>query len=320
MKIPFGKKSKKIIKVYEPPQSTSLDSNTLINNDYLDLEKKLVFVFGTPRSGSTWLKNDILRRERIRSFNEPMLGAQLGAFIDNPAVHWNLFIGNYSAKFTRLIDQDRKDLFFSPDFESVWRKSLRTLILDRVFAQFGNKGYDYILIKSPNESHASDLVMKTLPESKLIFLVRDGRDVIDSRQGKFHNPGSLIRPETPEERKFRMSHFAVMWNLMIETTQKAYDNHDTKLRLLVRYEDLRLNPVKEIDRIYQFLGYDLGNDEIKNIAERTSFENVPKNMKGEDKNIRKAKPGGYEEYFTDEEIKIINKMMKENLKKYGYEV
>jgi len=139
-------------------------------------------------------------------------------------------------------------------------------------------------------------------------------------QYNFHNPGSAIRPETPEERKFRISHFAMMWNIMIETTQKAYDNHDPKLRLLIKYEDLRLNSFKEIDRTYKFLGYELGKEEIQAIVERTSFENVPKNMKGEDKNIRKAKPGGFKDYFTNEEIKIVNKMMKVNLKKYKYEV
>jgi hypothetical protein len=321
MKFLFGKKSqRKTRKVFETPQST-LNSNTLSSDDiYSNLEKKIVFIFGTPRSGSTWLKLIIHRQKRIRSIDEPMLGAQLGAFNDNPAVHWNLFIGNHAVRFSRILDQDRNDLFFSPNFEHSWRKSLRIMILDRIIAQFGNEGYDHVVIKAPNESHAADLIMQTLPKSKLIFLIRDGRDVIDSRQGKFHNPGSLIRPETPEERKFRISHFALMWNIMIEATQKAYDNHEPKLRLLVKYEDLRINSFDEIARIYKFLGYNLKKEELKNIVEQTSFENVPENMKGKDKNIRKAKPGGFKEYFTNEELELVHKMIKDNLKKYNYEI
>lgn len=303
------------------PQYSADNSSILEKKLFEELESKLVWIFGSPRSGSTWLAHDILRKEKMRSLDETMLGAQLGAFYDNPAPHWNLFRGHYKAKFSRIIDRDRDDLFFSSKFEKSWNESLRLLILNRIKAQFGFAGYNHVILKSPNESHGSDILLKCVPNSKLIFLVRDGRDVIDSRQGKFHNPrGSLSGPETSEERKFRIGHFSVMWNLMIETTQKAFDAHNPNLRLLVKYEDLRLNPAKEIERIYKFLGYDLSEDEINKIADITSFENVPNELKGKDKNIRKGKPGGFYDYFTDKELKIANKIMKDNLLRYGYKV
>jgi len=302
-------------------QSASIHSDNIKDKLYNELESKLVWIFGTPRSGSTWLAHDILRHEKIRSLDETMIGAQLGAFYDNPAPHWALMNNHHKARFTRIIDRDRDDLFFSRKFEKTWKKSLRLLILDRIRAQFGITGYDHIVMKAPNESHASDLIMKCAPNSKLIFLVRDGRDVIDSRQGKFHNPRGLkARPETHEERKYRISHFALMWNIMIETTKKAYESHSPNLRLLVRYEDLRLDPVKEINRIYKFLGYDLSDEQIRRLADITSFENIPSELKGGDKNIRKGKPGGFREYFSSEELKIVNKMMSENLREYGYQI
>jgi len=211
--------------------------------------------------------------------------------------------------------------FFSSKFEDGWKAPLRFLILKRIQSQFGFSGFDHMLLKAPNESHAADFILKILPNSKLIFLVRDGRDVIDSRQAKFHNPRSIkAGPETSKERKFRISHFALMWNLMIETTQKAYDSHNPTLRILVRYEDLRQKPLTEINRIYKFLGYDLSEEELKRIADSTSFENVPNEIKGEDKNIRKAKPRGFEDYFSDDELNLVNKMMKKNLLRYGYKI
>jgi len=286
-----------------------------------NLEKKLVWVCGTPRSGSTWLASNILRRKGIRMIDELMIGAQVGAFLDNPQVHWNIFQGKYKARYTRIVDAVRDDLFFSSKYEEKWIKSLRNFVLSRISAQFGYSGYDHIVLKSPNESHGSDVLLKCFPNSKLIFLIRDGRDVIDSRQSKFQNPRKGARgPETPEERKFRIGHFSMMWNIMIETTQKAYENHDPDLRILVKYEDLRQESEREIKRIFEFLGYHLSEDEIKEIADLTSFENVPSEMKGEDKNIRKAKPGGFHDYFSDEEIKIMNKIMGENLTKFGYKL
>ena len=37
-----------------------------------------------------------------------------------------------------------------------------------------------MVIKEVNGSHGADLVMSLFPRSKMIFLVRDGRDVLDS--------------------------------------------------------------------------------------------------------------------------------------------
>ena len=195
------------------------------------------------------------------------------------------------------------------------------MILHRNLAQFCFYRYEHVIIKAPNESHASDLLMKCVPKSKLIFLIRDGRDVIDSRQGKFQNPGRFFsRPETDEERKFRIAHFAKMWNLMIETTQRAYDKHNSNLRLMVKYEDLLTSPINEIKKIYDFLGYQLPEAKIKEIADVTSFENVPDELKGEDKNIRKAQPESFKDYFSEKELEMVNEIMKNNLEKYDYQV
>jgi len=291
-----------------------------IKKTFDELEKKLVWVFGTPRSGSTWLLNQILSMDGIEGIDELMIGAQLGAFRDDPNIHWNLMKGNYNVKFTRIIDIVRPDSFFKSKEGKHWKKSLRILILFRLLPVFGSSGYDHIVIKAPNESHGSDIIMKCFPNSKLIFLIRDGRDVIDSRQGKHHNPRKDVGPETSEQRKFRIAHFALMWNTMINITKKAYNAHNPDLRLLVKYEDLRLNPIPEIKRIYKFLGYDLIDEELKFIADESSFENIPDELKGDDKAIRKAKPGSYKEYFTEEELKIANKMMKENLLEFGYKL
>jgi len=291
----------------------------ILAEHYKELEKKLVWIFGTPRSGSTWLASEILRHKGIRILDEPAIGIHLGAFFDNPQIHWNLFNVNYSTNFTRIIDRDRDNLFFSKKYEPVWKDSLRSLILDRISAQFGLAGYDNIVIKAPNESHAADIIMKCLPNSKMVLLVRDGRDVIDSRQGKFHNPRlGKATIETPQERQFRISHFALMWNHHTTIAKKAFDLHSPQLRLFVKYEDLRLGPIEQIKRIYKFLGFELSESEIKKISSETSFENVPADQKGEDKNKRKARPEGYKEYFTYDEIRLLNKIMKENLIKFGY--
>lgn len=286
--------------------------------NYDEFEKKLVWIFGTPRSGSTWLAEKILKSVNVGVHSESMIGAQLAAFRDNPITPWNMFKGRLKARSVRIIDQDRPHLFFSPKYENSWKPALRQLILNRLMAQHSLKNYDYLIVRSPNESHGSDIIMKIFPNSRLIFLVRDGRDVIDSRQSKYQNPRSQEEAETPEERRFRINHFAMIWNIMIETTKKAYDAHNSDLKLLVRYEDLRLDTKNEINRIFKFLGYQLRESKIIKIFERTKFENVDEKEKGEDKDIRKAKVGGYKEYFSNDELQMLDYIMGDNLKKFGY--
>jgi len=287
--------------------------------NYDEFEKKLVWIFGTPRSGSTWLARDILKSDKICLQMEPLIGAQLAAFRSTPNTYWKIFRGRHKVRLHRIIDQNRDDIFFSPKYESSWKPALRHLILNRFMTQHPLKMKDYLVIKSPNESHGSDIIMKSLPNSRLIFLIRDGRDVIDSLQGKFFNPRSQEEAETPEERRFKIIYHAMNWNIMIETTTKAFELHDESLRLLIKYEDLRLKTEKEIKKIYRFLGYELDNEVIKQITDRTSFENVPHELRGEEKVIRKAQPEGYKEYFSDDELQMVNSILGDNLKKFGYQ-
>lgn len=176
------------------------------------------------------------------------------------------------------------------------------------------------MIKAPNESHAADIIMSCFPKSKFIFLIRDGRDVVDSRQGKFHNPRVGMGPETLQERKYRIRYFSFMWNIHTTITKKAFEMHDPSLRLLVKYKDLRNNPITEIQRIYKFLEYEQPEYEIQKIAEETKFENLSSNERGLEKNNRKAQPGSWKENFNDDEKKIMNHIMGDNLRQFGYEV
>lgn len=291
-----------------------------IEKIYDEYEKKLVWIFGTPRSGSTWLVRDILKMDRIAVLDESGIGILLGAYRDDPMPFYHMVRGTYPIKLRRIIDQEKNFAFFSAAYEKIWAKSLKRMIVDRISAQFPVTAFDLILIKAPNESHASDIIMKCFPKSRLIFLIRDGRDVIDSRQSKFHNPRTGMEPETPEERKFRINYFSSLWNLHVEITKKAYESHDPKLRLLLKYEDLRIKPIEQIEKINQFLDLSLPMDKIKEIADETKFENVPSFMKGDDKNIRKAIPGSWKTYFSTDERKMANAIMKENLEEFGYEI
>ena len=82
-----------------------------------------------------------------------------------------------------------------------------------------------------------------------------GRDVVDSWLD-MHQRNSwyseYAKPfSSQEERLEALKFYAPLWKTRILTTKRAYEKHDPTLRLLIRYEDLRVNTIKELRRIFQ---------------------------------------------------------------------
>src|SRR4029077_19285657 len=65
--------------------------------------------------------------------------------------------------------------FFSTERSDLWMPLLRKLILRRFSAYLRADAEAYI-VHEPNGSDGADIIMRSLPESRLLFLMRDARD------------------------------------------------------------------------------------------------------------------------------------------------
>ena len=101
--------------------------------------------------------------------------------------------------------------------------------------------------------------------------------------------------------------------------------------LLVRYEDLRTNTRAELGRMLRFMGQDPSDAEINAAVEFASFENLKQLEKegaysqrtrrltpGDSSNpdsfkVRRAKVGGYRDYFDDDQVQRIENYIRDNL-------
>jgi len=107
--------------------------------------------------------------------------------------------------------------------------------------------------------------------------------------------------------------------------------------LVVRYEDMRADPEATLARIVRFLGCPDDPAALKGAVEYASVENMRKletkrtfwlagsRMKPKDKSnpdsfkVRRAKVGGYRDYFSDDEAAKIDALVRERLSPiYGY--
>jgi len=299
----------------------------LTSDEEEQIERNMIWILGSPRSGSSWLGTQLLCHKDIVSLNEPLIGAHLSILetevwhMLNPPKHGNLI------ELRRTIDvhKNEPDYIFCDAYKDVWIPFLRKMIIHRINAQFPDAINKRIIIKEPNGSMASDIIMQIFSKSKLMFLVRDGRDIIDSKIDLYRDNSWVKKwitppPLTEQRRRWVIISESNIWKNLTEITLKAFKNHPQSLRLLIRYEDLRMNTTDVLKEIYKFLEIYVDERYINNIADKYSFDKMPEDMKGEGKVVRRAKPGGWKVSFSLEEKEIMNSIMGDFLKAFGYEV
>jgi hypothetical protein len=95
-----------------------------------------------------------------------------------------------------------------------------------------------------------------------------------------------------------------MYTVSLGNARKAYEAHKGP-KAVVRYEDLRVDTLETMRRLYSTLDIPVGEQELAGVVQRHAWENVPENKKGPDKPHRKATPGGWKEDLTPEQARIV---------------
>ena len=259
--------------------------------------ENIVWIFGTGRSGSTWLGSIMGSLDGCAMWNEPLVG--------------NLF-GNFY--YFRVGERKLgKHSILGEPYKETWLGPMRDLVLGGAAARFPEViGGGYLIIKEPNGSIGSPLLMEALPESRMIFLIRDPRDVVassmDARsegswlQGRREAQRRTSKPDRNPNAYARMRAYSYVQQ--IEKTGQAYRAHGGR-KVMVRYEDLRANTMSTMRRIYSALEMPVAEAELARSVEKNSWENIPEEEKGEGKKRRKAKPGGWREDLTPRQVEIV---------------
>jgi hypothetical protein len=259
--------------------------------------ENIVWIFGTGRSGSTWLGSMMGGLDGCAMWNEPLVG--------------NLF-GNLH--YFRVGGRKRGTQYILGEpYKETWLGPMRDLVLGGAAVRFPQvMGDGYLIIKEPNGSIGAPLLMEALPESRMIFLIRDPRDVVassmDARsEGSWHSGRreSQRRRSKPDRNPnvyVRMR--ANSYVQQIEKTGQAYRAHGGR-KVMVRYEELRAETLKTMKRIYSALEMPVEEAELARSVEKNSWENIPEEEKGEGKKRRKAKPGGWREDLTARQVEIV---------------
>lgn len=261
------------------------------------------FIVGYPRSGTTLLASLLSRHSEI------YIPAETHFF--RSFLHNSKNANTPDQLYTKFITDSRlKDLDIpNANLKGIIKKYFpnRPAILSSVLHHIAlNNNKNIIGEKTPGHILFYRDIIEAYPNTKFIYIMRDGRDCVFSNikeKWTFSNPKK----------------HAAEWNY--------YINHYTELSklapkntLLIRYEDLIENPDKVLKKINGFIGLKY---EIEQITSETSTDVVPewekkwKEKAGSlpDKN-NKYKWKSYEDKKMLLNITLI---MNKNLKQFNYE-
>ncbi len=177
-------------------------------------------------------------------------------------------------------------------------------------------------------------------QKKIVLLVRDPRDVAVSQyfQWKYRmSPRKkVLNDYPPHEADISMYEFVMNADCGLPKIIDYFngwirDKHRVDQLLMVRYEDLRKNPEQVMSTIFEFTGTPGASQKISDTVEFAAYQNMKKHeekqtiavnlgrlgakQKGnsDSSKVRRAKVGGYKDYFEEEQIHEIDSLMRDQL-------
>jgi hypothetical protein len=272
--------------------------------------ENVVWIFCSNRSGSTWLSSMMGEVEGHEVWNEPLVGKLFGDLYYVGAA------GHQKVKHYILGDYQKGS----------WLDSIQSFVLSQATARFpevAERGY--LIIKEPNGSIGAPLLAEAMPASRVIFLVRDPRDVAASgldaaRKGSWQYENAADRGW---KREALADNQPDVW---VRRRAQNYVRHAGKARdayeahkgpkVLIRYEELRDDTLGTMERLYSTLGIEVGGGDLARAVEKHAWENIPEKEKGQGKFYRKATPGGWREDLTPGQVEIVEQVSAPLLKEF----
>ncbi|NRB59551.1 MAG: sulfotransferase [Winogradskyella sp.] len=202
-----------------------------------------IFIFSLPRSGSTLLQRVLMSHDKIKSVAEPwILLPQIYSLRDEGV------LSEYGSMLSSIAIKDFINNL--PLKDEDYYDSLRGFITE-LHQKIANNGETYFLDKTPRYYLIIEEIAKVFPNAKFIFLFRSPEQIYSSMIRTWSN--NRLRP-------FLGSYHDLTSGF--EKLSKGY----TKLRddsIVVRYEDLVLEPEREIKKVLEFLNLDYKDELIE---------------------------------------------------------
>ena len=265
--------------------------------------KQPFFVVGLGRTGSTYLYHLLGAHPRIALTNEGRV-ADFLLFCSRygvvPQKEEQKFILHREITLHGIVANDCSEVL-----ARVFQRHALQMLEEFYEEQFADKEFTHWGDKLPWPSTAVEL-QTAYPHARYIILIRDPRAIaasLLSYSTRQHLPAAaLLQEQSPEQ-------WGSYWNNSYRELAKYLKHH-----LVVRYEDMVADPLRETTRMLDFLSLDGAEELVELASTRETFKGHATSASPEE-SLRR-----WQKALTAEQIETIEKLCAEQMRVHGYEL
>jgi hypothetical protein len=249
----------------ETPPGAQADGSTALSAALNYSGSNLVFIVGAPRSGTTWLQRLLAAHPRIQTGQESKL------------FRW--YIGPQLRSWTMETTRERSPrtangrggtglscYFHEEEFLRLLKQYLYSL-LQPMIGQL-QQG-ELFVEKTPSHAFCVDDIKRLLPESRIIHMLRDPRDVVASLLAVSRSWGAAWAPS-------RATDAAALWADHVASVRRAARELSARDFHEISYERLSKAPEETLNYLARFLELDWSATDIQKAVE----DNRPNSASG----------------------------------------
>lgn len=267
--------------------------------------KKIVFVVGSPRSGTTWLQLLLAQSSAVATTHETHL--------------FNLYLQSPNWAWRHFRNQDRDmglaSLVSEKEFFS-WIDDFSRLIVDRIAAR--RLGATIVVEKTPNHGHFVTDILRVFPAAYFIHAVRDPRGVVASVCAAASTWAVRWAPK-------RLKAACDVWNKDIAQAQAI--KYLTPRYREVFYERLHADGAGELVRLFEWLGEPISRAEAERYVAACAIDKLragdadaPWDLKTEPAAFfRRGESEAWREDLSPSDIAIVERSTKKLMQRLGYQ-
>lgn len=296
------------------------DKKLLDFKTFLNME--LFFIVGLPRSGTTWVQHllnhhpDIICRGESHFFN--LLFPQVQQCFQN----YNKEVLQQGGIIAHLKEYGGhvESLNYEVDDTHLVLLYCISLVFQKWIITDADNSALVLGEKTPDSILHLNLINSLLPQSKIIHVIRDGRDCATSNW--FFNLSGMKNNRVPAE-SFEdfVSKEMKKWTTSINMAQAVGNNIGDRYTE-VRYEELLDQPSIVMSRMLRFLGVDNDQEIIEKCIGNASFEKMGSGPSQGSENstffLRKGVSGDWKEHFNQDLSKQAWSIAGDLLESLGY--
>lgn len=225
--------------------------------------KSPVFVVGCPRSGTSLLYHSLLSSGGFAVYDgESHFFSGLATRVGNLAHLKNrkkLIAKWQESQYFNVTGLEMEDLERRILNDSRSSGDFLRIVMESIAR---SQNVDRWAEKTPDHVLYLDQIKRTVPNALIIHIIRDGRDVALSLDGKGDMRPYLLH------KSHSLLVCGLYWEWLVETGNRMAPKLGSQY-LEVRFEDLVNKPRGTLARIGQFIDHDLDHDRIRHVGMRT---------------------------------------------------